>query len=276
MRVRYPPGVSSVSDAEITVAGTSLRSDASGTIHVRRITVNPGADAATMLVRTAQPLQLGSAGVGPLATMNLDVQVSTSSDTIFETSVAESVQADANLRLRGTLSNPALLGRINITQGDMTFFGNRYTLNQGSVSFLNPARIDPILNVDLETKARGVDVVLNVAGPIDKLNADPYRSDPPLQFGDIVALLATGRTPNDPTLAIRDTGQQQSFQQLGASALLGQAITNPVGGMAAKALFGVSKIKIDPQLTGVTGKSLKPALRSSSRVTPDIPVHLHF
>ncbi len=65
-----------------------------------------------------------------------------------------------------------------------------------------------------------------------------------MQWADIVALLATGRAPTDPTLAIRDTGQSQNLQQLGASALIGQAIQNPVSGNLQR-FFGVSRIKID-------------------------------
>jgi translocation and assembly module TamB len=206
-----------------------------------------------------------SAGV--LANMNLDVEIETAPDVAFETSMAQSIEADANLRLRGTAINPAVLGRINITQGELIFFGNKYTINQGSVSFFNPAKIDPILNVDLQTKARGVDVTLTVTGPINKLNVS-YRSDPPLQWADIIALLATGRTPTDPTLAVRDTGQSQNLQQLGASALIGQAIANPVAGNLQR-FFGVSRIKIDPQLVGITG-SPEARLTMEQQVTPDL------
>jgi translocation and assembly module TamB len=199
--------------------------------------------------------------------MNLDVQIETAPDVAFETSVAQSIEADANLRLRGTAANPAVLGRVNITQGELAFFGNKYTINQGSISFFNPAKIDPVLNVDLETKARGVDVSITVTGPINKLNAS-YRSDPPLQYSDIVSLLATGRTPNDPTLAIKDTGQSQTLQQMGASALISQAIANPVAGRLQR-FFGVSKIKIDPQLTGITG-SPEARLTIEQQVSPEL------
>jgi translocation and assembly module TamB len=177
------------------------------------------------------------------------------------------MQADANLRLRGTATNPALLGRVNITQGELIFFGNKYTFNQGTISFFNPAKIEPVLNVDLETKARGVDVILTVSGPATKLNVS-YRSDPPLQFSDIVALLTTGRTPTDPALAVRDTGQSQNLQQIGASALVGQAIAKPVAGRLQR-FFGVSRIKIDPQLTGITG-SPEARLTIEQQVTPDL------
>jgi translocation and assembly module TamB len=267
VRVRYPEGVSTISDSDLTLAGTSERSEASGTVTVRRVSINPKSDISTILAGAAQPLKAPEASNGFLSNMNLDVQVETAPDVAFETSVAQSIEADANLRVRGTAANPAVLGRINITQGELAFFGNKYTINQGVISFFNPAKIDPILNIDLETKARGVDVIITVTGPINKLNAS-YRSDPPLQFSDIVALLTTGRTPTDPTLAVRDTGQSQSLQQMGASALIGQAIANPVAGRLQR-FFGVSRIKIDPQLTGITG-SPEARLTIEQQITPEL------
>src|SRR5437588_5006539 len=78
-----------------------------------------------------------------------------------------------------------------------------------------------------------------------------YRSDPPLQFSDIVSLLATGKVPTtDPVLAANNPpAPEQNFEQMGASALLGQAVANPVSGRLQR-LFGVSKFKIDPQIIG--------------------------
>ncbi len=267
VRVRYPEGISSVSDATLTFAGTSQRSETSGVVTVHRVSINPKSDAATILAATVAPAQTPAAKNSLASNMNLDVQVSTAPDVALQTSVTQSLQADANLRLRGTATNPALIGRINISQGEMVFFGNKYSINNGSISFFNPAKIEPVLNIDLETKARGVDVILTVSGPIDKLNVN-YRSDPPLQFSDIVALLATGRAPTNATLSSHDTGQSQNFQQLGASALIGQAIANPVAGRLQR-FFGVSRLKIDPSLTGVTG-SPEARLTIEQQVTPDI------
>ncbi len=267
VRVRYPEGVSSVSDVELTLAGTSQRSLASGSIVVHRVTLNPRSDAATLLALSSQPLQTSSAKTGLLANMNLDVQIATAPDVVMQTNLTESLQADANLRLRGTVTNPAILGRINVTHGELIFFGNKYSISQGAISFFNPTKIEPIVNFDLETRARGVDVVLTVAGQVNKLNVS-YRSDPPLQFSEIVALLATGRTPTDATLAARETGQSQSLQDLGASALIGQAIANPVAGRLQR-FFGVSRLKIDPRLTGITG-SPQARLTLEQQITPDV------
>ena len=153
-----------------------------------------------------------------------------------------------------------------MTHGELVFFGNKYTITQGLLSFSDPTRIVPVLNLDLETKARGVDVTLTVSGPISKLNVG-YRSDPPLQFADVVALLATGRTPTAATLAT-DTGESQNFQQLGATALLGQALANPAADRLQR-FFGVSRVKIDPQLTGITG-SPEARLTVEQEVTPEL------
>jgi translocation and assembly module TamB len=267
VRMRYPEGISSLFDADLTLAGTSRRSEVSGNVTIHRVVINPKSDAANILARMAQPVRTPSAATGLADNMNLDVQVVTAPDVAFQSNVAESISADANLRLRGTVTNPALLGRINITQGEVVFFGNKYTISQGTVSFLNPAKIEPVLNAALETKARGIQITLMITGPLTKLNVSP-RSDPPLQFSDIVALLATGRTPTDPTLAARDTGQSQNLQQLGASALIGQALANPGGG-GLQRFFGVSRIKVDPQLTGVTG-SPEARMTMEQQVTPDL------
>jgi translocation and assembly module TamB len=201
--------------------------------------------------------------------MQLDVQVQMAPDVTFQSSLAENVQAEANLRLRGSALNPAVLGRIVITQGQIIFFGTKFTIDQGSISFYNPVKIEPVLDIDLETKARGVDVILTVSGPVNKLNLTP-RSDPPLQFSEIVALLATGAAPtSDPTLAVRQTGTPtQSFQQLGASALLGQALANPVAGRLQR-FFGVTKLRIDPSLQGVENNP-QARLTIEQQVTPDV------
>ena len=267
VRLRIAEGASIVSDSALTLAGTLERSEASGTVTIHRVTINPRADLSNIFARSAEPVKAPTVQAGLLSRLNLDVQIETASDVALETSLAQRIQADANLRLRGTATNPALLGRVNITSGELMFFGNKYSITQGSVSFLNPSRIDPIVNVDLETRARGVDVIITIAGPLTKPSVS-YRSDPPLQFSDIVALLATGRSPFDPGLPTGTVGQQQAFAQLGASQLIGEAIANPSSGRLQR-FFGVTKAKIDPQLTDVTG-SPESRLTVEQQVSPDI------
>jgi len=268
VRVRYPEGVSTIADASLNLTGTSDRSMLAGTITVRRAGFNTETDVSSLLAKSAEPVRTPSARTGFLGGLNFDVQINTAFDTQFETSLTENLQAEANLRLRGTASNPALIGRINVTQGQMLFFGTKFTINQGSIAFYNPLRVEPVLDVDLETKARGIDIMLTVAGPLDKLNLTP-RSDPPLQFNEIVALLATGRNPtSDPALLAAQSTTPQSWQQIGASALLGQAISSPVAGRLQR-FFGVSNLRIDPTLPGVETNP-QARLTLEQQVTPDL------
>jgi translocation and assembly module TamB len=268
VRVRYPEGVSTIADASLNLTGTSDRSMIAGTITVRRAGFNPESNVGSLLAQSAEPVRTPSARTGFLGGLNFDVQIDTSFDTQFETTLTENLQAQANLRLRGTASNPALIGRINITQGQMMFFGTKFTINQGSVAFYNPVKVEPVLNVDLETKARGVNIMLTVSGPLNKLNLTP-RSDPPLQFSEIVALLATGRTPtSDPTQLAQQSTTPQSWQQMGASAMLGQVIASPVAGRLQR-FFGVSNLRIDPMVPGVENNP-QARLTLEQQVTPDL------
>jgi translocation and assembly module TamB len=268
VRVRYPEGVSTVVDSSLNLTGSESRSNLEGTVTIVRTGFNPQSDFSSLLGQSAQPVQTPAARSGILGGLNFDIQINTAPDVQFQSSLTQDVQMEANLRLKGTFSNPAILGRVNITQGRVIFFGTKYTINQGSIQFYNPVRIDPILDVDLETKVNGIDVTLNVSGPFTKLNMTP-RSDPPLQFNEIVALLATGRSPtSDPTRLAQEATSPQSWQQMGASALLGQALASPVEGRLQR-FFGVSQLRIDPTLPGVENNP-QARLSFEQQVTSDI------
>jgi translocation and assembly module TamB len=257
-----------VANANLNLTGSDERSNLEGTITIVRTGFNPQSDFSSLVGKSAEPVETPAARTGLLGGLNFDIQINTSPDVQFQSALTQDVQMEANLHLRGTFSNPAVLGRVSITQGRVIFFGTKYTINQGTVQFFNPVRVDPILDVDLETKVNGIDVTLNVSGPFTKLNMTP-RSDPPLQFNEIVALLATGRAPtSDPTRLAQESTSPQSWQQMGASALLGQALTSPVSGRLQR-FFGVSQLRIDPSLPGVENNP-QARLTLEQQVTPDI------
>jgi translocation and assembly module TamB len=180
--------------------------------------------------------------------MRLDVQIQTSDALAVQSSLAQSLEGTANLQVRGTASHPSVLGRVTLTAGTLTFFGAGYTVNSGTIAFYNPVRIEPVLDVNLETNADGVDVTLRVTGPIENLKLS-YTSDPPLQFEEILGLLASGKTPTtDPTLLANNPPAQQSVSEMGESAVLGNALANPVANRLQR-VFGVTQLKINPAFT---------------------------
>lgn len=249
VRYRSDQGLSVTADATLSLTGTSENSLLSGSVKVIRAAFSPRADVGNLLAATARPTATTTQNEY-LAGIRLDVQLTTASRLELESSLTRSIQADANLRLRGTPEEPVVLGNISINSGQIEFFGNKYTINRGEINFYNAAKIEPIIDMDLETKVRGISVDISFAGPLDKLNFS-YRSDPPLQASDIIALLAVGRTPSS-TGAVTPAplNGNTNYVVTGSNSLLQQAI-EPEGSRLQR-FFGVSHIKLDPQPTDVT------------------------
>jgi translocation and assembly module TamB len=262
-------GVSIVNNAALTVSGTSAQSLVSGTVTVVSVGINPQSDVGSIL-SSSTAAQVTDDQTSPLlSNTRLDIRIRTAPDVRFQSTLAQDLQAEADVTLVGTVANPGMTGRIEVTEGDLIFFGNQYTVNHGVISFYNPLRIEPQLNVSLETTVKSVDVVLTLTGPMENLKLS-YRSDPPLQFDEIVALLATGRRPSsDPTIVANEAAPpQQSVGQLGETAIVSQAIASPVSSRLQR-VFGVTQLSIDP--TFASGSALPQAsLTLQQRVATNV------
>ena len=68
--------------------------------------------------------------------MRLDVRVRSSSALGVQSSLAQNVQLTADLRIRGSVAHPGVLGRVLITEGKLVFFGSTYTVNSGTIAIL--------------------------------------------------------------------------------------------------------------------------------------------
>jgi translocation and assembly module TamB len=249
VRVQVQQGVGVVASANMNLSGTTGNSSISGTVTVDQVSYATKSDLGSLLTLAAPPVQTPSAPSPLFENMRLDLRVRSSNALGVQSSLAQNVQLTADLRIRGSVAHPGVLGRVLITEGQLVFFGSTYTVNSGTIAFYNPVRIEPILDLSLETKTQGVDVVLKVTGPIDNMKLS-YTSDPPLQFQEIVSLLATGSTPtSDPTLLANSPQlPAQSFQQMGESAIVGRALADPVTNQLQR-VFGVTQLKINPAFT---------------------------
>jgi translocation and assembly module TamB len=250
VRVVVQEGVGVVASANISLSGTTENSVISGTVTVDQVSYASRTDLGSILSLAAPPVQAPSSAPLPLfENMRLDVRVRSSSALGVQSSLAQNLELTADLRVRGTVAYPGVLGRVLITEGKLVFFGSTYTVNTGTIAFYNPVRIEPILDLSLETQTQGVDVVLKVTGPIDNMKLS-YTSDPPLQFQEIVSLLATGNTPtSDPTILANSPALgPQSFQEMGESAVVGRALADPVTNQLQR-VFGVTQLKINPAFT---------------------------
>jgi translocation and assembly module TamB len=251
VRYRSISGVSMTMDGALSLVGTSASSVLAGSVSVTRAAFNPRTDVGALLASTAAPVAEVTQN-DYLNGVQLDVHIITTRTLEVETSLTRNIQADADVRLRGTTDRPVLLGHITVNSGQVEFFGNKYTINRGEVNFNNPAKIEPNINMDLSTRVRGITVNISFSGSLNKLNFS-YRSDPPLEASDIIALLAVGRAPAaaGPLASSQSANNlNSSFLGTSSNSLLSQAIA-PNQGRLQK-FFGVGHIKIDPQLTDIT------------------------
>ena len=249
VRYRTPDGISVTVDSAMALVGTSDNSLLSGSVRVIRAAFNPRTDVGALLAETQKPVSAPSEPNQYLRGVQFDVHIESARNLQVETSLTRNIQADADLRLRGTTDRPVIIGNISVNSGQIEFFGNKYTINRGDIRFANPVRIEPTLDMDLATQVRGITVDITFSGTMNKLNFS-YRSDPPLQASDIVALLAVGRTPSVSTPLASAQNTDTSYLGMASNGVLGQALTPPSGRL--QKLFGVSHIKIDPQITDVT------------------------
>lgn len=259
VRVRSS-GISATSNATITLAGNLKRSTMSGTVSIERIAYARSSDLGSLLSAASIPASTPGAPSLLLSGMRLDVHVLTAPDIQIISAYANRLSVIANLTLRGTAEHPGVLGRMTVTDGQLVFFGNTYTVTTGTINFYDPSAISPILNISLDTVAQGVNVTIGVTGAMDDLKLS-YRSDPPLTFEQIVQLLATNTTPANPVIAAHQpTPPPQSFGQMGESALLGQAVANPLASRVQR-VFGLSQLKIDPSFSGNNGQTARVTLQ---------------
>jgi translocation and assembly module TamB len=241
VRLRYPPGVSSMANADLRWAGTSAASVLSGDVTITKLAITPGFDFGASLARAAQSSALPQ--TNPLLNrIRMDVHITTTPELQMQTAVVR-LSGDADLHLRGTAAKPVLLGRADVTEGEVYFNGTKYRMERGDVTFTNSVTTTPVLDLQASTHVRDYDITVNLNGGLDKLNLT-YHSEPPLPVADIISLLALGQTQQQ-SAQLQQSGQSP-FAQQASSAILAEALNSAISNRS-RSLFGISHIRVDPQ-----------------------------
>jgi translocation and assembly module TamB len=241
VRLRYPPGISSMANADLRWAGTPAASVLSGDVVVTRLAITPGFDFGATLARSAQASALPQ--TNPLLNrIRMDVHIVTTPELQMQTAVVR-LTGDADFHLRGTAAKPVLLGRADVTEGEVTLNGTKYRMERGDVTFTNPVTTTPALDLQASTHVRDYDITVNLTGEIDKLNLT-YHSEPPLPISDIISLLALGQTQQQ-SAQLQQSGSSP-FAQQASSAILAEALNSAISSRS-RSLLGNGTIRIDPQ-----------------------------
>jgi len=249
IRIRYPAGISSMANTTLHLQGPQNNLLFSGEVFITRFSVSPDFDFAGLAAQ-ANAVQTIAPPDAPSNHVRLDVHVLSSPQMNFQNAYAK-LAGDVDLRLRGTVANPSLLGRVSIIEGSAVLAGTRYDLQRGELTFNNPVRIQPLIDLNATARVEDYDITLGLHGTLDK-PAFTYRSDPPLPEADVVALLALGRTQDQQRLYTSQ--QMQTVANPTTDALLGGALNATVSSRVQK-LFGAGSVKVDPNYLGALGNS---------------------
>jgi len=242
-------GLSATANSSLRLQGGMQSSLLSGKILLTRFGV--GADVDFTAFAAAGGVSAPPDPASPANKIQLDVRVTSSPQLDFQNSYAK-LAGTVDLTLRGSIAEPTVLGRIQITDGSATFAGTKYQLQRGDIYFTNPVRIDPTIDLDATARVENYDVTVGLHGTTTNLRPT-YRSEPPLSEPDIFALLALGRTQEESQ--IYQEQQSAAGTDPTTNALLSGALNATVSNRVSKLFGGAGTVKIDPSYVGTLGNS---------------------
>jgi translocation and assembly module TamB len=238
VRVLYDQSVRTTVSSNLALTGSFENALMTGQVAIDQLSFTSDFDISDLMSQfggdvTPPPTQ------GFTQNLNLDVGIQTPGGLNL-TSRTLSLAGSANLHLRGTAAQPVVLGRLNLSDGDLIFSGNRYKLQGGTIDFTNTSRTQPVLDMSVNTTISQYDIQMHFWGPADHLHTN-YSSDPALPPADIINLIAFGKTSEAAAANPTPPGT------LGAESLVASQVSNQITNRVEK-LAGVSQLSIDPQL----------------------------
>ncbi len=241
VRLLYPAGLRSVLDGNLAWVGTVNASQITGRVLVDSLSFTPDFDISTFSDQFGNSAAPAVPGFADTVQLGIAVQ---SMSNLSATSSQISIEGSAFLNATGTLADPVITGRTDLTSGELFYRNVRYQLQRGIITFNDPNETNPTLDVSVSTTIEQYNLTLNLRGPFDKLTTS-YTSDPPLATADIINLIARGHTSSE--LA----AQSQSTDSMIASQAASQ-----ISGSVQK-LVGISALQVDPVFGGSTQTSTR-------------------
>ena len=231
----YPDGLRTDLGIRLVMTGTPKASLLSGQVSIYRLSFTPDFDLTSFAGQFGGGSAPPSRG-GFTDNLKLNIALLTPND-LNAYSRTVSIQGDANLRVIGTAADPVIVGRTNLTGGEVFLLGNRYVVQGGTIAFVNTMRTEPVLNLQANTTIHQYNIAMRFQGPIDHLHTN-YTSDPSLPPADIINLIAFGKTQEA-------QAAQAQPGNLGAESVLASGVTSQVTGRLEKAA-GISHLSVDP------------------------------
>ena len=238
IRLLYPDGVRTGLGMNLALSGNMDSAVLNGQVRVNQLSFSPDFDLMTFIGQfSGDTIPAPSQGFADNLNLDLTVAATNGLNLVSRTL---SLDGSANLEVRGTAANPVIMGRVNLSGGDLIFQGNRYVLQGGTIDFVNPYQTQPVVNVAVNTTIQEYNIMMRFDGPADRLHTS-YTSVPSLPPSDIINLIAFGKTTEASTANPTPPGS------LGAESLVASQVSSQVTSRLEK-VAGISQLTIDPEL----------------------------
>ncbi len=208
-----------------------------------------------------------------------------SGDNLWIDNNVAKLQANADIGIDGILANPRVSGRINAVGGRVGYLGKQFEVRSGSIDFINPTRIDPVIDLtaeyntsvsqtqqDIYSESASVEqnyvITIRLRGPLSNLQPIQLSSNPPLPQQDIITLVTLGRKSGHLLSGPQTQGgtnfQTQMLQSL---ALLSSAQIAGYTESFSKNLLKLDKVSLQGNVFGMSEET-GPILTVEKQVAP--------
>ncbi|MFL6862887.1 MAG: translocation/assembly module TamB domain-containing protein [Allosphingosinicella sp.] len=144
----------------------------------------------------------------------------------------------ADLKIGGTVTDPAIEGRANLVRGSYDFAGRRFDLERGVIRFLGESPVNPVLDITAEGGVQGLNAVIRVTGR--GLHPEiAFTSTPALPQDELLSRLLFGTS-------ITNLSAPEALQLAAAVASLNSSggYLDPIN--AVRAATGLDRLRIVP------------------------------
>ncbi|HRB13700.1 MAG TPA: translocation/assembly module TamB domain-containing protein, partial [Vicinamibacteria bacterium] len=255
--LRYPEGLRSTFGAALRLQGTLDSYWLTGNLLVSKALWTRKYTITSELLSASSATVGFSQGTTSLkpSPMHLDIAIKAPGTLRLDNNLADLV-AKADLTLTGSPAEPQLLGRVELERGKVFFRGNTYEVRKGVANFSNPREINPVFDIEADTRVKSYRLTLQANGTVDKVSTR-ITSDPPLTSTQIASLLTTGDESN--------TASTTGAASMGA---VSSVLDDAAGRVAQELGIGLSRLSINAPMFGHTGTRLT----VGKRVTRDLEV----
>jgi outer membrane protein assembly factor BamA/autotransporter translocation and assembly factor TamB len=246
--VEYPSGLRSRLSVDLTFSGGLETPELRGTTTFQADPYRETLPQMAQLLTAVGQTTVAAAGEEPglIDRIALNVKLKAPMPLRLDNSLGK-VEVVPDLRIVGTVAEPAIVGPVDILDGSRIYLQSRtYTLTDSRMEFSAEDGFIPRLQVVGSTKVGEYDVTLRIDGPADAMEMN-LSSVPPLPERDLRALLLTGQT-------------EDASGTAGSSAFALTALSSDLLGMAGQAL-GLDNVRIGSESFELVSSDVNPTTR---------------